>query len=140
MKEMTDGQKINRIREENVRVDTHWVATGELNWHKEVITEERSITIPLRRQELVVERKYFDSEGAEKVNQVEVSRIPLREERLEIKVQPFDIQEVSISKQQSECFQKVDIPLRREVLAVKHSNGSTFELVDLGTSLIGKED
>ncbi len=140
MKEMTDGQETIRIGEETARVDAKWVATGEAAWHKEIITEVRSITIPLRREEMVVERKYFDYDGAEKANRVEISRIPLREERLEIKVQPFDIQEVAISKQKCGCFQKVDIPLTREVLAVKHSNGSNFELVDLESTVIGKKD
>jgi Domain of unknown function (DUF2382) len=51
------GDHIIPVREEELRVHKQIVETGEIIVHKEVITEEKTITVPVSREELVIERR-----------------------------------------------------------------------------------
>ncbi|GLV60754.1 hypothetical protein KDH_75730 [Dictyobacter sp. S3.2.2.5] len=44
------------LRKEEVHVRKQWVTTGEIRVHKRVITEQRTFTIPVTREEVIIER------------------------------------------------------------------------------------
>ncbi|GCE07356.1 YsnF/AvaK domain-containing protein [Dictyobacter aurantiacus] len=44
------------LRKEEVHVRKQWVTTGEIRVHKRVITEQRTFTIPVTREEVFIER------------------------------------------------------------------------------------
>ena len=50
--------------EEQLRARTRPVQTGEVTIRKEVVSETRSIEVPVRREELVIERHSVDREAA----------------------------------------------------------------------------
>lgn len=49
------GNQTIRVRREDVQVNTQIVQTGEIRVHKRVITENRTFTVPVRREELLIE-------------------------------------------------------------------------------------
>jgi len=93
------------------------VQTEEVRVRKEVITEMRTIQVPVRREELVVERVPKGDSSQPPVPE-EVLRIPLVEEQIVIEKHPTVIEEVFIEKRQIEHVQRLQVPLKREQLNV----------------------
>ncbi|QHF24522.1 DUF2382 domain-containing protein [Rathayibacter sp. VKM Ac-2804] len=60
--------------EERLDVTTVWTPTERLRVRKVVVTEERTITVTLRREELVIEREPLDGEPLDGAREVEPSR------------------------------------------------------------------
>lgn len=118
------------LREEIPDLQLHWTPIGEVNWHTEIITEEKSVKVPVRREELVVERKYLDRDQAGTEPRVETTRYVLREERLDYQMNPFDIQAVRIDKQPLQELQPVEVTLKKEILAIKKYEGIIAEIID----------
>ena len=52
----TSSTRTVPIREERLDVNKHTVQVGEIRIHKRVITENRTITVPVRREEVYIER------------------------------------------------------------------------------------
>ncbi len=109
------------LREEKLDVIKKWIHTAELQWHKEIITEEKNYSIPIKREELVIEQKYPDLDPASRGNRIETIRIPLREERLDINRQTFDLEEVQIYKKPVRQRETIRENLKKEVLVIKSS-------------------
>lgn len=121
MKNESQDKKSLQLKEEQLDIKRKWVQTGEVSWHKEVLTEEKNITIPVKREEMVIEQKYFDSESPEKLIRSETIRIPIREERIEIKKVTYNLEEVDIYLKQIQQTVVIDEILKREVLNRKTS-------------------
>ena len=101
---------------------------GPLRITKVVRTEEKHFTIPVRREELIVERLAPESVemAAEQapggLRPFEAGRllvIPLYEERVEITRHPYIWQEVHVSKVVEEVLQEVRATVRRETARVE---------------------
>ncbi|HZI12227.1 MAG TPA: YsnF/AvaK domain-containing protein [Myxococcus sp.] len=106
---------------------------GQLRIHKVVRTEVKHFSIPVRREELVVERVPVEdvdgsrartADGLPVPGGVEAFEeatfvIPLREERVEFTKQPFVWQEVTISKSTVEELRQVHTTVRRETAQVE---------------------
>ena len=107
------------VREEELDVKRIWVETGEINCHKEVLTEEKAITVPVKREELIIEKKIIDADSPDQSTCTEIIRIPLREERVEINKQTYDLEKVEIYKQQVHENEIVDAKLKKEVVSTK---------------------
>ncbi|NLN88160.1 MAG: YsnF/AvaK domain-containing protein [Syntrophomonadaceae bacterium] len=117
------------LREEVPSFQKHWVPTSEVEWHTETVVEETTITIPLRRQELIVERRCLDPNAVGVETKVETSRFILREERVNYQVRPFDIESVLIGKQPVNSHQAIEVFLIREVLSIKRDPGMNPEII-----------
>ncbi len=92
-----------QLREEQLDIKKDRVQTGEVKIHKEVVEEKKTFTIPVRREEMVIEA------GSE-----EELRIPLKEEEVEISKHPVQVNEVSISKRQIEEMEQVKETVKKE--------------------------
>ncbi len=118
-----------QIREEELDVRRNWVQTGEINCHKEVLEEEKTITVPVKREELIIEKKIIDADSPDQSTRTEITHIPLREERVEINKQTYDLEKVDIYKQQLHENEIVDEKVKKEVVITK-----TIGNVDIKTS------
>ena len=106
---------------------------GQLRIHKVVRTEVRHFSIPVRREELVVERLPVEdeaharaAEGAQVPGAVGAFEeatfvIPLREERVEFTKSAYVWQEVHLRKEALEELTQVRTEVRREVAEVSES-------------------
>lgn len=121
MEDSSGDIKILQIKEEGLDIKTRWVTSGEVRWYKNVITETRNITVPVKHEELVIEKRHFAPDSGSEVIKTETLRIPLREEKPEIKMVPFDLQEVTIYKQPVKSCRKIKATLQKEVLTVKNT-------------------
>lgn len=92
-----------QLREEQLEIKKERVQTGEVKIHKEIVEGKKTITVPVRREEMVIEA------GDE-----EEIRIPLKEEEIEITKHPVKIADVSITKRQIEEMEQVKTALKKE--------------------------
>jgi uncharacterized protein (TIGR02271 family) len=118
--------------EEQLRARTRPVQTGEVTIRKEVVSETRTIEVPVRREELVierhpVERRPIDS-GARLADPLveqlldrlrhmqpgETLRIPIIEEEVVVHKRPVVVEEITLGKRTIQETQEVSDTVRRE--------------------------
>ncbi|MBO0551486.1 YsnF/AvaK domain-containing protein [Clostridium botulinum] len=105
-----------QLREEQMKISKSKIKTGEVSIHKEVLTEEKNITVPVKREELVIENTVCDPQFHDKSEgHTETIRIPIKEERIDIKKKPVDLEDVSVSKDQYEEVKHITETLKKEV-------------------------
>ena len=111
-----DNDMNMQLREERMEISKNKIQTGEVSIHKEVVTEEKNITVPIKREELVIENNVFDSQFNDKGEEnTETIRIPIREEGIDIHNQPVNLENVSFSKHQYEEVKHMNETLKKEV-------------------------
>ena len=111
-----------QIKEEQLALAKKWMQTGEVKIYRESHTEEKSFTVPVRREELVIEKKTLASSTPHHTAvPTEVIRILLSEEKVEFIKRRVALEEVSIYKQEIEAIQHIEETLKREESNVKFS-------------------
>jgi uncharacterized protein (TIGR02271 family) len=119
--------------EEQLRARTRPVETGEVTIRKEVVEETRTIEVPVRREELVIEhhpieRRLVDTAQSQAADPLvaqlvdrlrhmrpgETLRIPIIEEEVVVHKRPVVVEEITLSKRIREETQKVSDTIRRE--------------------------
>ncbi|GAC1415063.1 MAG: hypothetical protein NVSMB64_25330 [Candidatus Velthaea sp.] len=120
---VTDGNtpRTLQLRAEELKVEKTTFARGEAHVRIEVITEQQTVTVPLMREELVIE--FSGQSGAVTVDgralqSGEIVRIPLREERVDITKYTIVKEDVVIGKRSIEEQRHFQETLRREELRV----------------------
>jgi uncharacterized protein (TIGR02271 family) len=104
------------LREEQLDVDTEEVQAGEVRLRKEVVTEQRTIDVPVTREEVVIERHDASGRPAAQgaVGAEEDIRIPLMEEEVRVEKTPVVREEVTARKRQVQDTERVSETVRRE--------------------------
>ncbi len=115
-----DRQSI-KLKEEQLNVSKQSVKTGEVELHKEVVTEQKTIDVPVTHEEIVVEHHAVSSNTNDTtpVGQDEEIRIPVTEERVTVTRTPVVTGEVSIEKRSVQETQHVTDTVKREELRVE---------------------
>jgi uncharacterized protein (TIGR02271 family) len=111
----TDSAERVQLREEQLQVNKQPVQTGEVGIRKEVVTEQKSINVPVNREEVVIERRPVSNEVSnEPISEGETIRIPVSEEQVNVSKQTVATGEVAIGKRQVQETQQVSEAVRRE--------------------------
>jgi len=104
-----------QLREEQLQVNKQPVQTGEVGIRKEVVTEQKSINVPVNREEVVIERRPVSGEVSnEPISEGETIRVPVSEEQVNVSKQTVATGEVAIGKRQVQETQQVSEAVRRE--------------------------
>ncbi|HVB23976.1 MAG TPA: YsnF/AvaK domain-containing protein [Ktedonobacteraceae bacterium] len=72
------NNQIIQVREETLQTFKQWVQTGEVRIRKRVVTENKTFTVPVTREEVIIERYPHPSNG-----QMESPTIPTPEEDIQ---------------------------------------------------------
>jgi uncharacterized protein (TIGR02271 family) len=123
-----DSQTVE-LREEELRVEKERVKAGEVRLRKEVVTEERSIEVPVTREEVVIERRPAASgrDASGSIDEGEEIRIPLMEEEVRVEKTPVVREEVNLKKRQVQDTERVSETVRREEAHIEQSgNGEAW--------------
>jgi len=107
-----------QLREEQLKVDKHRVRTGEVNVRKEVVTEQKQITVPVEREEVVIERRPAHGAAAGDI-QAEEIRIPVSEEQVNVHKETVVKEEVSVGKRKVTENKTVGGTVKKEELRVE---------------------
>ena len=134
---MQDAHTI-QLREEVLQPRKHPVEIGEVFIRKVVVTEERTITVPVMREELVIERRSIATDSVDASDQLsnrpdlpddqdqpigklveigegEVIRIPIRTEQVMIEKRPVVIEELVVGKRHVQETRRFSGTVQREV-------------------------
>jgi len=114
------------LREERLQTSKQMVVSGEVRIHRRVIIEERTITVKVAREEVIVEQVSFaDGEQAAasvdanskivNLNPGETLHIPVREEQVFLEKRPIIKEEVVITKQLVQKVKRISETIQKEV-------------------------
>ncbi|MDR7239378.1 YsnF/AvaK domain-containing protein [Neobacillus drentensis] len=119
----TEKTRAVRLREERLDITKERVQVGEVQLHKEVVEEQRTVHVPLMREELYIERRpvidgKFDGSP---FTADEIIRIPIMEERIEVTKRPVVVEEVIVGKRKIQETKQVQDIIRKEEAWIEHS-------------------
>lgn len=116
-----DSEKVMELREEQLDVHTERMQTGEVQLRKEIITETRTVEVPVTREEIVVERRPLDGvarEGSLDTAGLDMEskeiRIPVSEEFVHIDKKVVPREEIRVSKEKITDTKTVSEEVSRE--------------------------
>lgn len=109
----SDSNKI-KLREEHLDITKRRVQTAEVNMHKESFTEEKTFTVPVTRENLVIEKKLLNEDETETI------RIPIKAERVEIVKHPVILEEISYHINEFQENKSITETLKKEKLKIEH--------------------
>lgn len=115
----TQGERRIQLRGEMLRTYKERVERGEVRLRKDVVTENRSVQVPVTREELVIERTPGSGQATGEIGRDEEIRVPLSEERVRVEKQPVVNEEVRVGKRQVQSNKEVSDQVRHEELRVE---------------------
>jgi len=97
------------------------VETGEVKVHKEVHTEQRTVQVPVKREEIVIERHPVSGQHAAtgNIGRNEEIRIPVREEQVHVDKQTVVREEVAVGKREVQDTEEVSGTVRKEDVRIE---------------------
>jgi uncharacterized protein (TIGR02271 family) len=123
-----DAQSIE-LKEEELHAEKQRVQAGEVRVRKEVVNEERTIEVPVTREEVVIERRPA-AEGrtaSGRIDDDEEIRIPLTEEEVRVEKTPVVREEVTLKKRQVQGTQEVSDTVRREEARIERTGDANVQ-------------
>ncbi len=114
----TAGQTV-KLHEEHLKANKETVKTGSVEVRKEVHTEHKTITVPVQREEIVIERHTVNESGRAGDIKAEEIRIPTKEERITVGKETVVKEEVTVGKRTVQGTETVSGDVRSEELIVE---------------------
>lgn len=119
-----------QLKEEKLDVNTHDVTTGEVDIHKHVVNDTETVEVPVKREEIVIERKPVtdqSSQGTDENLEDDMITIPIKEEQVDVSKHTVVREEVGIHKEEHEDVEKVTEDVSREELDIDTSGDVHIE-------------
>lgn len=115
------------VVEEELSAEKTLHQRGEVKVHKSVRTEDRTISVPVTREEVHVERVAVsgDSSRTRLSPTEETFNIPVQEEVVEVKKHPVVHEEIRISKEAHREVQQRTVPVRKEIVEIEDESAGT---------------
>lgn len=112
-----------QLSEEHLQANTREVERGRVHMHKDVVEEQQTLNVPLREEEVRVERHEARSgEVPKDAFQEQDIEIPIRGEEANVTKSARVREEVDINKDVREHDEQVSGTVRREELHVDHDD------------------
>jgi len=115
----TEDGRTFQLREEQLKANKREEKTGDVSVRKEVVTEHKKLTIPVEREEVVIERRPARGGRTSGDIKAEEIRIPVKEEKVNVTKQSVVKEEVSVGKRKVQDTKTVEGDVRREELRVE---------------------
>jgi uncharacterized protein (TIGR02271 family) len=126
------GDQTIELHEEKLQAHTQPVAAGEVRVHKDVITEHKTIDVPVTREEVVIERHPASGKASSSdIRQGEEIRIPVKEEQVRVDKETVVKEEVTVGKRKVQDTEHVSGDVRREEVRVEQKGD--VDVCDPGT-------
>jgi uncharacterized protein (TIGR02271 family) len=124
----TDEERSLKLREEQLDVSKESVQTGEVEVHKDVVEEQKTVHVPVTHEEVYVERRKVDDATADTTTPIgedETIRVPIVEEKVEVTKKPVVTEELVIGKRQTTEAEQVTEKIKREEAKVETDGDTT---------------
>ncbi len=105
-----------RLREERLNVSKEQVQAGEVGLHKEVVSEQQTVNVPVTHEEVVIERRAVTDGRVDNtpIGEGETIRVPVSEEQVNVNKNTVVTGEVAVGKRAVQETQQVTDTVRRE--------------------------
>ncbi|GAC1379337.1 MAG: hypothetical protein NVS4B7_06020 [Ktedonobacteraceae bacterium] len=144
-----------QLREEVLNVQKQWVQSEEIRIHVRVITEEKTFTVPITREEVTIERVPFNeqttsnavvSNSPSQSNAIEgriltlkdgeTARVLVREEQVFIDKKPMVVEEIVLTKHVIEGTKQITDALQHEELRVERKGNVSIQGDNLDDAVV----
>lgn len=105
-------------REEELQVGTHKESAGKVRLRKYVVTEQETITVPVQKERVVLEREPASGTSTGQIGD-EVVEIDLQEDVIDVDKRVVDKETVRAGKQQVTDTEKVHAEVRKEQVEIE---------------------
>jgi len=117
---LADDEGRIRLHEERLQPRTETREIGAVELRKDVVSEERTLDVPVTREDVFVERDPVEPGLADgPIGEAQVIEVPVRGERVEIDKEAVVYEEVEVGKRQVQETEQVSDTVRREELHVE---------------------
>jgi uncharacterized protein (TIGR02271 family) len=113
-----------QLREEELIPRKRSVQAGEVRLQTDVVSEQRTVEVPVTREEVYVERHPVDRRPSDRpINDTgETIEVPVSEEEVTVEKRSVVYEEVEVGKRAVQDTEQVDATVRREELKVDDQN------------------
>ena len=119
-----DRERIE-LREEELQATKHEVKAGEVRVRKDVVAEEKTIEVPVTREEVIIERHPATGRpAAGGIKEGEEIRVPISEEKVRVEKRPVVKEEITVGKRKVQDTKTVRDTVRREEARIEESGTS----------------
>ncbi len=110
-----------KLREERLNVTKERAQTGEVNLRKEVVTEQKTVNVPVTHEEVVIEQHAVTGGQVDNtpIGEGESIRVPVSEEQVNVSKNTVVTGEVAINKRNVQGTQQVSDTVKREEARVE---------------------
>ncbi len=119
-----------RLREERLQVSKQTVSDGEVRLRKEVVTENQTVDVPVKREQVYIERRGVGTDATDADADIadgEEIRVPVMHEEVSVEKRPVVTEEVAIGKRAVQETQTVGGNIRKERARVETEGTVTPE-------------
>ncbi|GAC1406273.1 MAG: hypothetical protein NVSMB49_25830 [Ktedonobacteraceae bacterium] len=105
-----------RLREERLNVSKDRAQVGEVELHKEVVSEQKTVNVPVTHEEVIIERHAVTDGRVDNtpIGEGETIRVPVSEEQVNVTKNTVVTGEVALGKRAVQETQQVSDTVRRE--------------------------
>lgn len=119
------------LREEQLRATKENIP-GEVDIHKDVVTEQKSINVPVSHEEVVIERRPVSDQGQASTTPIDENadqaiRIPVNQEQVNVEKETVVTGEVNVGKRVVQENKEFSDSVRREELQVDRQGDVNIE-------------
>ena len=118
-----EGEQHVPLRQEQLTATKQREQVGEVDIHKRVVTEEKTLSVPASHEEVFIERHPVNPHvpsDAPPLGQKEHTRIPVSEEQVQVTKQPVVTEEIDVGKRTVQENQQVSDTVRREEASIEN--------------------
>lgn len=116
----TDVENRNiELREEELHAEKGVKRAGDVRVHKDIVTEHKTMDVPVSREEVVIER--HPTRGRKTTGDItgdQDIRIPVKEEEVKVSKTPVVKEEVAVGKRKTTDTRRVEADVKHEELRV----------------------
>jgi uncharacterized protein (TIGR02271 family) len=134
-----DRERIE-LREEELQATKREVKAGEVRVRKDVVTEEKTIEVPVTREEVVIERHPATGRPTGSIKEGEEIRVPITEEEVRVEKRPVVKEEITVGKRKVQDTETVRDTVRREEARIEESGTSRMRQPWQGTERRRRRD
>ncbi|WP_407371985.1 YsnF/AvaK domain-containing protein [Carnobacterium sp.] len=113
-----------QLKEEQLDVTTKEVQTGEVRAKKRIVEETKTIQVPVRHEEIVIEQQNLKDGHLDNAVKNKEVVIPVTEEEIEVTKYPVVKEEVSLNKEEVTDKKQVNRTVKKEDVIID-TNGKT---------------
>ena len=118
-----------KLRAERLNVSKERIQSGQVELHKEVVAEQKTIDVPVTREEVVIERRAITDGKVDTtpIGEGETIRTPVSEEQVNVTRNTVVTGEMAIEKRTVQETQRVSDTVRHEETRVEREGNANIQ-------------